>query len=91
VNGDGAISSPCAATDQDTSSCYLWVPVTDANNSPGLAHIVTFACMLVSLGGSGLDKWWGTLETNATCPTYPYQPVWSWGDGSSNTIVALTS
>jgi hypothetical protein len=91
VSGNGSIDDPCTATGQTSANCYLFVPVTDAHNTPGEAHIVTFACMQITQGGSGDDKWWGTLDPISACPTYPYQPVWTWGSGSTNTIVALTN
>jgi len=92
VNGNGAIDDPCTATGQNTSNCFLLVPVTDSHNdTQGVAHIVTFACMQMTQGQTGDDKWWGTLEPISACPTYPYQPVWTFGHGTSNTIVALTN
>ena len=97
VGGNGAITPPCAATGQSDPSgpgeCFLFVPVTDAHNTPDQAHVVTFACMSVYPGTNsyGLDKWWGTLEPVSACPTYPYKPLWTFGSGSSNTLVALTS
>jgi hypothetical protein len=92
VHGNGSIDDPCAATSQSSGPCYLFVPVTDDQNTvPDEAHIVTFACMLITQGHTGADKWWGTLEPITTCPTYPYQAVWTYGSGTANTIVALTS
>jgi hypothetical protein len=94
TNGNGSVSAQCAATGQPDPSgpgqCYLFVPVTDAQNGSGLAHVVTFACMDIYPGGGGNDKWWGSLQALTTCPTYPYKPLWTFGTSSSNTIVALT-
>lgn len=91
VNGNADVDAPCTATGQNiNTSCYLWVPVTDAHNTPGWAHIVTFICMQITQGQNGNEKWWGTVEPGAACPTYPYQPVWTWGNGTTNTIVAMT-
>jgi Flp pilus assembly protein TadG len=94
-NGNGSVSAQCTATGQTDPNgpgeCFLFVPVTDANNSSGQAHVVTFACMDVYPGGTGNDKWWGTLEPISACPTHPYKPQWTFGSSSSNTVVALTS
>lgn len=95
TNGNGSVSAQCAATGQIDPSvpgdCLLFVPVTDANNSSGVAHVVTFACMAIYPGSTGNAKWWGRLEPTSSCPTYPYKPVWSFGSSNSNTIVAMTS
>jgi hypothetical protein len=94
--GNGDVTPPCAATGQPVPTgpgqCYLFVPVTDGNNSSGQAHLVTFACMDVYPGSTGLDKWWGTLQPYPLCPMYPYRPLWTWSAGTSGgqTIVALT-
>jgi hypothetical protein len=95
VNGNGSVSAQCTSTGQPSpsgpSQCFLWVPVTDANNTSGQAHVVVFACMSVYPGGSGNDKWWGQLEFPSSCPMSPYKPTWTFGSGSSsNTVVALT-
>ncbi len=94
ANGNGSVSTQCTSTGQTDPSgpgqCFLFVPVTDANNSPGQAHVVVFACMDVYPGGTGIDKWWGTLEPTSACPTQPYKPLWGFGSSSSNTIIALT-
>jgi hypothetical protein len=40
--------------------------------------------------GNGTN-WLGRIESTASCPTFPYQPVWTFGSSNANTIVALTT
>lgn len=94
VNGDGSVSTQCTASGQPVpsgpSQCFLWVPVTDANNAWGQAHVVIFACMSVYPGSDGTNKWWGQLEYPQSCPTYPYKPTWTFGSPTNDTVIALT-
>ncbi|HEV7665303.1 MAG TPA: pilus assembly protein TadG-related protein [Chloroflexota bacterium] len=95
ISGNGSITTQCQATGQNGNptgpgQCYLFVPVTDAHNQTGQAHVVTFACMDIYPGGSGNDKWWGALEPVTRCPYYPYKPLWQFGTSTGNTVVALT-
>lgn len=93
--GNGSVSAQCSSTGQPSNpsgpgQCFLWVPVTDANNTSGSAHVVILACMSVWQGGTGNDKWWGQLEYPTSCPTYAYKPTWTFGSPSNDTVIALT-
>ena len=92
VSGNGSITPPCSPQPTPTGpgQCFLWVPVTDANNVAGQAHIVIFACMSVYQGSTGLDKWWGQLEYPTSCPTSAYRPTWTFGTPTNDTLIALT-
>jgi Flp pilus assembly protein TadG len=91
INLYGPTHDPLPVPGVPPDVCFLLVPIAAPPNSGNDANIVTLGCFSIYSELQGYQKWRGVLHPNSDCAYGVYTPAWTWGNGTSETQVMLTS